>query len=410
MATVDLADVEGIDLHDPALFEDGPPYGLFSRLRSGAPVHRNPARAGQDGFWSLTTYGHVLEVNKDWENFSSERRGSFLVEGGIVPKEFQSLLFNMMDPPAHNRHRGILQKVFTTQAVAAREPDIRRIVHRLIDDVIEQGECDFVSDIAVELPLTVTANMLGVPYEDRSRLFHWTNQVADTSLPADEKMQTIAEIAGYLAAFITDVRAHPNEDLLSRLVHAELDGERLDDLEVMAHFIQLMSGGNETTRNAFAGGMLALVGHPEEKAKLLADPGLIPGAVEEILRWHTPILHQARTATRDLEIGGVPIAENDKVVMWYASANRDPAQNDDPDRFDVSRPRVRHMSFGAGRHFCLGSQLARLELKVCFEETLRRLPGLALAGPVVKKPNNSFHWMVSMPVTFPRRRRESDDA
>jgi cytochrome P450 len=410
VATVDLADVEAVDLYDPALFEDGPPYDLFSRLRSSAPVHRNPPRAGQDGFWSLSTYEHVLEVNKDWENFSSERRGSFLVEGGIVPKEFQSLLFNMMDPPAHNRHRGILQKVFTTQAVAAREPDIRRIVQRLIDDVIEQGECDFVSDIAVELPLTVTANMLGVPYEDRSRLFHWTNLVADTSLPLDEKMQTIAEIAAYLAAFITDVRGHPNDDLLSRLVHAELDGEGLDDLEVMAHFIQLMSGGNETTRNAFAGGMLALIGHPSEKAKLLADPGLIPGAVEEILRWHTPILHQARTATRDLEIGGVPIAENDKVVMWYASANRDPAQNDDPDRFDVSRPRVRHMSFGAGRHFCLGSQLARLELKVCFEETLRRLPGLALAGPVVKKPNNSFHWMVSMPVTFPRGGRESDDA
>jgi cytochrome P450 len=252
--------------------------------------------------------------------------------------------------------------------------------------------------------------MLGVPYEDRAKLFHWTNQVADTSLPPDEKMQTIAEIAAYLAAFITDVRAHPNEDLLSRLVHAELDGERLDDLEVMAHFIQLMSGGNETTRNAFAGGMMALLAHPAEQAKLLADPGLIPGAVEEILRWHTPILHQARTATRDLEIGGVPIAENDKVVMWYASANRDPGQNEDPDRFDVSRPRVRHMSFGAGRHFCLGSQLARLELKVCFEETLRRLPGLALAGPVVKKPNNSFHWMVSMPVTFPPGRREPDDA
>jgi cytochrome P450 len=184
-------------------------------------------------------------------------------------------------------------------------------------------------------------------------------------------------------------------------VHAELDGERLNDAELMAHFIQLMNGGNETTRNAFAGGMLALIEHPDQRRALLDDPGLIPGAVEEILRWHTPIMHQARTATRDVEVGGVQIAENEKVALWYPSANRDPALNGNPDRFDVSRPRAKHMSFGAGRHFCLGNQLARLELKICFEESLRRLPELELAGPVVKKPNNSFHWMVAMPVSFP---------
>jgi cytochrome P450 len=214
-------------------------------------------------------------------------------------------------------------------------------------------------------------------------------------------MQALGEIAGYIAGLIAAVRERPGGDLLSRLVAAELDGQRLNDAELMAHFIQLMNGGNETTRNAFAGGMLALIEHPDQRVALLADPSLIAGAVEEVLRWHTPIIHQARTATRDLEIAGVQIAENDKLALWYPSANRDPALNDDPDRFDVTRPKARHMSFGGGRHFCLGNQLARLELHVCFEETLRRLPDLELAGPVVKKPNNSFHWMVSMPVAFP---------
>jgi cytochrome P450 len=360
MATAEILDIEAIDLHDPTVFADGPPNELFARMREQAPVHRNPPSGDQDGFWSLTGYQDIVAVNKDWESFSSERRGSFLVEGGIVPKDFQKLVFNMMDPPGHDRHRGLLQQVFTARAVADREPHIRATVNRLIDNVIEAGECDFVTDIAVELPLTVTANMLGVPHEDRGQLFRWTNQLADTSVAAEEKMQTLGEIAGYLVAFITALRERPTDDLLSHLVHT--------------------------------------------------DPALIPGAVEEILRWHTPIMHQARTATRDIDVHGVRIAENDKLALWYPSANRDPAQNVEPDRFDVARARAKHMSFGAGRHFCLGNQLARLELTICFQESLRRLPALELAGPVQKKPNNSFHWMVSMPVRFPAGRREGIDA
>jgi cytochrome P450 len=408
-ATTDL-ELDAIDLHDPSAFADGPPDELFAFMRAHAPVHRNPASGGHDGFWSLTAYEDIVTVNKDWQSFSSERRGSFIVEGGIVPKEFEHLVLPMMDPPAHDRHRGIIQKVFTARAVAAREPDVRRTVNDLIDAVIERGECDFVADIASELPLIVTANMLGVPHEDRAQLFHWTNQLADTSLSADQKMQTMIEVGTYLAGFIPALREHPTDGMLSLLVHAELEGERLNDAELIAHFVQLMNGGNETTRNAFAGGTMALIQYPDERAKLLADPTLIPGAVEEILRWHTPIMHQARTAVRDLELGGQSIAENDKLVLWYPSANRDPALNQDPDRFDVTRARPKHMSFGAGRHFCVGNQLARLELRICLEETLRRLPELMLAGPVVKKPNNSFHWMVAMPVSFPPGRPERASA
>ena len=341
-------DLETIDLHDPAMFADGPPHEVFAALREHAPVHRNPASGGHDAFWSLTAYEDIVRVNKDWESFSSERRGSFIVEGGIVPKEFEHLVLPMMDPPVHDRHRGIIQKVFTARAVAAREPDVRVTINRLIDAVIERSECDFVADLAAELPLIVTANMLGVPESDRVQLFDWTNRLADTSLPAEAKMQTMIEIGTYLAGFIPALREHPTDGMLSLLVHAELDGERLNDAELIAHFVQLMNGGNETTRNAFAGGMMALIEHPDQRAALLADPSLIPAAVEEILRWHTPIMHQTRTATRDLELHGVQIAENEKLAMWYPSANRDPALGEHPDRFDVSRPKPKHMSFGAG--------------------------------------------------------------
>ena len=389
-----------VNLSEASAFEYGPPFELFARMRAEAPVHWTPPSEDEGGFWSLTCFEDIVPVNKDWESFSSARRGSFLTEGGILPKEFTSLIFNMMDPPEHDRQRGILQKVFTAKAIAERAADTRATINRLIDAVIEQGECDLVRDLAVELPLTVTANMLGVPHEDRGKLFAWTNTFADTTVPTEQKMAAMAELGGYLTELIKERRERPADDLLSRLIDAELDGERLNDLEVIAHFAQLMNGGNETTRNAFAGGIWALIENPSEMQKLRDDPALIPNAVEEILRWHTPIMHQARTATRDLEIRGVPITENDKVIMWYSSANRDPAQNPDPDRFDVSRDRPKHLSFGAGRHFCLGNQLARLELQLGLQETLRRLQDLELAGPVERKPNNSFHWMVSLPVRF----------
>lgn len=398
-----------LGLADPETYASGVPWDLYARMRAEEPVHWTPAEEFEQGFWSLFRYEDIVDVNKDWERFSSARRGAQVKDGGILPVEVSNLVFNMMDPPDHDRHRGILQKVFTAKAVSERVPDIRATINRLIDEVIERGECDFVRDLAVELPLTVTANLLGVPWEDREKLFEWTNAMADSSLPAEEKMAMLAELGGYLPSLVASRREHPTDDLLSRLVHAELDGESLSDVEIMFHFAQLMAGGNETTRNAYAGGVLALIEHPDEMRVLREDPSLIPNAVEEILRWHTPILHQARTVTRDLELGGRDVAEDDKVVLWYGSANRDPALNEDPDRFSVRRARPKHMSFGAGRHFCLGNQLARLELAICLEETLRRMHGIELAGPVEKKPSVDFHWMVAMPVTFAPAAREVPD-
>jgi cytochrome P450 len=388
------------DLNDPELFADGPPHALFARIRAEAPVLWNAPTVSNDGFWSITRYADEVAVLNDWRTFSSARRGIFLQEEGILPKEFTSFLFSMMDPPDHDKHRAILNKVFTPRAVAAREPDIRAVVTGLLDAVVERGACDFVTEVASEFPLVVTANMLGVPHADRGKLFDWTNRMADTSLPAEQGLALMQEMAGYLLELIAARREHPTDDLLSRLIQAEVDGLRLNDIEIISHFAQLMAGGNETTRNAFAGGLLALIEHPDQRRALLDDPALIPGAVEEILRWHTPIMHNVRTATRDTELHGVRIAEGQRLALWHVAADRDPAAVPDPDVFDVRRSGVRHLAFSGGRHFCLGNQLARLELRIAFEETLRRLPDAALAGPPRRFPNNTFHWMTALPIAY----------
>ncbi len=400
MPTTAEGTLDDLDLNDAQLFRDGPPHDVFARMRFEAPVLWNRPTDSNDGFWSVTGFRDELSVIGDWKKFSSARRGIFLQEEGILPKEFTQFLFSMMDPPDHDKHRMLLTKVFTPRAVAQRESDIRAVITGLLDKVIERGECDFVRDIAVEFPLVVTSNMLGVPECDRGKLFDWTNKMADVSLPPEQGLQMMQEMAAYLVDLVSERRRRPTDDLLSRLIVAEVDGQKLDDIEIVAHFAQLMAGGNETTRNAFAGGMLALMENPDQRQALQDDPTLITGAVEEILRWHTPIMHNVRTATQDAEVHGVRIEEGDRLALWHVAANRDPALVSNPDTFDVRRVGVKHMSFSGGRHFCLGNQLARLELRVCVDETLRRIPDMQLAGPVGRFPNNTFHWMTSMPVTF----------
>lgn len=400
MPTLPDVTLEDLDLNDAELFADGPPHALFARMRAEAPVLWNRPTDINDGFWSVTGYQDASSVISDWKTFSSARRGIFLQEEGILPKEFTQFLFSMMDPPDHDKHRMLLTKVFTPRAVAQREDDIRAVITTLLDSVIEQGACDFVRDVAVEFPLVVTANMLGVPQSDRGKLFEWTNKMADVSLPPEQGLEMMTEMAGYLVGLVSERRERPTDDLLSRLIHAEVDGEKLNDIEIVVHFAQLMAGGNETTRNAFAGGLLALIENPDQRQALLDDPSLIGSTVEEILRWHTPIMHNVRTATEDVELRGARIEEGQRLALWHVAANRDPAVVPDPDSFDISRGGVKHMSFSGGRHFCLGNQLARLELRICIAETLRRMPDMALAGPVGRFPNNTFHWMTSMPVSF----------
>ena len=398
--------LDDIDFWDLDLFSEGDPHAVWTLLRREAPVWFHD-RPGGEPFWSLTRYEDCKAVHTNPMLFSSERHGIVLrttealavAELGLNPIERNKPMIHT-DPPRHQPLRKTISHNFTPRAVAQREDDIRAVITTLLDSVIEQGACDFVRDVAVEFPLVVTANMLGVPQSDRGKLFEWTNKMADVSLPPEQGLEMMTEMAGYLVGLVSERRERPTDDLLSRLIHAEVDGEKLNDIEIVVHFAQLMAGGNETTRNAFAGGLLALIENPDQRQALLDDPSLIGSTVEEILRWHTPIMHNVRTATEDVELRGARIEEGQRLALWHVAANRDPAVVPDPDSFDISRGGVKHMSFSGGRHFCLGNQLARLELRICIAETLRRMPDMALAGPVGRFPNNTFHWMTSMPVSF----------
>jgi cytochrome P450 len=396
-----MSELTTIDLTNLELFKDGPPYEVFARLRAESPVHWNATSTG--GFWSLTKADDIERVSKDPATFSSYARGVNIEVDNPWPLEVKRATMIGMDPPAHTQYRAIVQKVFTPHRVNRQEQQIRNKVTRLLDQVCEQGTCDFVTDVALELPLQTIAEMLGVPHEDRMNLFHWTKRVeAAMQVPgSDDGLHAFGEMAVYLATLLEQRRRQPQDDLISALIAAEVDGERLDDAHLNACFGLLMFAGNDTTRNTASGGLLALIEHPAERQKLIEDPSLIPGAVEELLRWVSAVVHFRRTATADTEIRGVPVKEGDAVVIWYASGNRDEDWFPDPARFDVTRREVKHQAFGGGgRHFCLGSALGRLQLRVLFEELLRRMPDLQLAGDPVHTGSNFINGLDSLPVQF----------
>jgi cytochrome P450 len=409
--SISAADVrlEDIDLMDEDLFADGPPHALFARMRAQAPVLKSTTAEGGD-FWSVTKAADIAAVSKDPETFSSGRRGVFIREGMPMPTDVLNQVILGMDPPRHTKYRGIVQKAFTPRIVALQEQQIRERITKLIDSVCERGECDLVREISIELPLQVIAEMLGVPQEDRGKLFEWTMQIEESvSDPSVSGPEALGQIGMYLANKIAERRANPAgaDDLTTALIDAEVDGERLNDFEIAAMFGLLMFAGNDTTRNTISGGTLALIEHPNERRKLIENAGLIDDAVEEIIRWVTPVMWFRRTPTRDTEIRGVPVKEGDKVVIWYASGSRDEELVEDPMRFSVSRDGVKHQAFGGGgRHFCLGSPLARLELKLLFPELLRRLPNLELAGPVERSRSNWVNGFTSLPIKFTPTKRE----
>jgi cytochrome P450 len=400
-AATDL-DLAQVDLMDEDLFEDGPPHELFARMRAKAPVRWNPASGG-DGFWSVTRAADIAAVSKDPATFSSERGGVFVREGMPMPLDVLNQVILGMDPPRHVKYRGIVQKAFTPRIVALQEEQIRARIARLIDEVCERGECDVVGALSVELPLQVIAEMLGVPQEDRQKLFDWTHQIEKAvDDPSVSGPEALGQIGVYLAGKVAERRANPAgaDDLATALIDAEVDGERLNDFEIAAMFALLMFTGNDTIRNTISGGTLALMEHPDQRQKLIDDPTLIGGAVEEIVRWVTPVMWFRRTPTTDTELRGVPIGEGQKVVVWYASGSRDEELVEEPMRFDVARD-PSHQGFGGGgRHFCLGASLARLELKLVFPEILRRLPDMELAGAPTRIRSNWVSGFTSMPVTF----------
>jgi cytochrome P450 len=409
--TPDFTDVDlsTVDLTDLSYFEDGPPYELFARMRAEAKPQWNALTGDEPGFWSFTRAADIQAISRDPATFSSARGGVFATSQGAVPPEVLAEVILGMDPPRHTKHRNVVQAVFTPKMIRQKEENIRATVTTLIDDVIEKGECDFVEDIAVELPLRVIADMLGVPQDDRRQLFEWTNTLSRAAATADPQvgMSALLEIGGYMSGITARRKANPGEDLVSRMLTAEVDGETLTESEATFFFALLMFAGNDTTRNTASGGMRALIENGGEREKLVSNAEAIPNAVEEMLRWVTPVIYFTRVAQCDTEVGGHPIREGERVAMWYSAGSRDPALNDDPERFDVSRQKSPHLAFGGGgAHFCLGNGLARLELRVLFEELMRRVPDMQFAGPITRLTSNFSNELTSMPVTFTPGKRE----
>lgn len=396
--------LDDVDIVNPDTYVPSVPHAAFKLLRERAPVfwHKDPQGPG---FWAVTRYQDVMMVSRDPKTFSSARRTALFREP--PPEELtnmQMLMLNM-DPPRHTKLRALVNKGFTPRMVAGLEPHIREITRQLIDTVAARGRCDFVTDIAAELPLQVIAEMMGVPLADRHRLFDWSNRLIGFDDPeyctSEEEARNVSmQVYMYANELALARKDKPGDDLISVLMKAEVDGEKLTEMEFDLFFLLLMVAGNETTRNLISGGMLALIEHPEQRARLLREPALIPTAVDELLRWVSPVMHFRRTAMRDTEIRGEKIRAGDKVVIYYISANRDEEVFAHPDRFDVGRTPNDHLAFGIGEHFCLGSNLARLEIRVMFEELLRRLPDMELAGPVARLRSNFINGIKHMPVVF----------
>ncbi|MFQ5668252.1 MAG: cytochrome P450 [Candidatus Binatia bacterium] len=399
-----------VDLYDPDAYLDGVPHEALRLLRRKAPVFWHEEPHGP-GFWVISKHADVVTISRDPRRFSSARGGIHMWD---YPEEQLATMRSVMatmDPPQHGKHRRIVQRGFTPRRVAELEPWIRQLTTRILDRIARRGDCDFVADVAVQLPIQVIAELLGVPHEHRQRIVEWSNRIIGWDDPdfqtssepgrlLEGSMAAAAEMFVYANELAVARKVKPGNDLVSVLVNASVDGDALPEAEFDGFFLLLAVAGNETTRALLAGALLALIAHPEQRARLIQDAGLMPTAVEEFLRWVTPINYFRRTAMEDTEIRGQKIRAGDKVVMFYASANRDEEVFDEPDRFDVGRTPNEHLAFGIGEHFCLGAQLARLETRVVFEELLRRLPDVELAGPV-ERPRSSFiNATKVMPVRF----------
>ena len=395
---MDPGRIEDVDLMDAELFVDGPPHELFKRMRDECPVRRDPG-----GFWSVTRNEDVAAVSRDFETFSNYEGGVFLNPDQVFPLDVTRNLLLFKDPPDHTKYRKILQTAFVPNSVRNLEPQVRALITRTLDAVIEAGACDFVTDIAVPIPLGVLAELMGLPEEDIPKLGRWTDEIeaAQISHESAAALPTLGEMSAYLMEQIGAQTEAGADSLVTTLRAAEVDGERLTDMEILLFFGLLVFAGNDTTRNTASNGTLALLEHPEQWRTLREQPELIPHAVEEILRYTSVVNYFARTATGDTELGGQRIAKGDKVVIWYTSASRDERACPHAQQFDISREEINHDAFGGGgRHFCLGAGLARLELKVLFEELTRRMPDLGLAGPVTRLRSSWANSLTSMPVAF----------
>jgi cholest-4-en-3-one 26-monooxygenase len=399
-----------IDLLDPDRFQRGEHHEMFRVLRNTDPgIHWFDEPDGP-GFWAVTRIEHLREVNRNPELYSSNEGGTQLHDRDMSrPQSQMSKEFLMldMDPPKHTRYRKLVNRGFTPRMIALLEPYLENRTKVIVDAVCEKGECDFVTDIAGELPLQAIAEMMGVPMEDRKKIFDWTNRMIGASDPEfvaeDGQVDgAFVELYAYSHQLQTDRRDKPAQDIVTTLLNASIDGDQLSEVEFDMFFLLLSVAGNETTRNSIAHGMHAFMTHPEQWERFRSDPDrYLDTAIEEILRWATPVLHFRRTAMADTTLGGVDIRKGDKLVMWHISANRDERAFDDPYRFDMERDPNDHIAFGGGGpHFCLGANLARMEMMLMFREIAERLPDISMAGPPQYLRSNFIGGVKHLPVRF----------
>jgi cytochrome P450 len=383
-------------LHDPQFYA-GDPFPAFRRLRAEAPIHWHAT----PGFWAVTRHDDVVAVSRDPATFCSSR-GILLsdLERPIMPR--QSIIY--IDPPEHAKYRKLVQPVFSPGRLRALEERIAALVRELLDGIPGGQVIDFVDAFAAPLPLLVIADMLGVPGADRARFKRWSDAIIEAGTqPSTDNMAQSVELLEYFGSVIAERRAHAGDDLISLLVHSEIDGERLEEFDLLMFCMTLLVAGNETTRNLLAHGALALATYPDERALLGRDPTLMPRAVEEMLRWGSPVGSFMRTATRDTQLRGTSIREGDRLLLLYAAANRDPAVfGADAEEFRVSRDATGHVAFGFGEHFCLGAQLARMEARTAFTQLLERFTGWELAGAVDRLPSSFMRGIVRLPLVLTR--------
>ena len=411
---IDISSIafDDINLLDSKAFTDRVPHEWFAFLRKNAPVWWHEEEDGP-GFWAVTSHAEYTTVNRDYEHFSSSKQATFLWDLAEDDLAQQQMLMLNMDPPLHTRYRRLVNKGFTPRMVNQLHDRINTAADEIIDSVIERGTADFVTDIAAELPLVVIADLLGVPNEDRHRMFDWSNRMIGSEDPeyhTDESVpeQAAMELYAYASALFEAKRIDPHEDLMSVLTDVEVEGEKLNSIELELFFLLLTVAGNETTRNLISGGMAAFFDHPDQWEMLRNDRSLLPSATEEMLRFVSPVMNFRRQTTAAFDLGDQHIDEDSKVVFFHISANRDEAVFDDPQRFDITRDPNPHLAFGAGGpHFCLGANLARMEIRVMFEHLLDRMPDIALDGDVQRLQSAFISGVKHIPVKFPAAGRVS---
>jgi cytochrome P450 len=382
---------------------EGQPHEMFRWLRENDPVYWHPEVDGP-GFWAVTRYEDVRTVSRDPATFSSYEGGIHIATPDPMTLAGARHMMLYMDPPQHTRYRHLVNKGFTPRSAALLTDRIRELAGQIIDKVIDRGECDMVSDIAGELPSYVIAELMGIPLDDGRELYEWTEIMhsTDRSIPLEKRAQALPNMLNYAKKVSAAKRENPGSDLASVLVQSEVDGHMLTEDEFDWFFLLLINAGGDTTRNLVAGGMEVLLQHPDEMERLRGNlDELLPTAVEEMLRYCSPVVYMRRTAMKDTELGGKQIRKGDKVAVFYGSANRDDAEFPDPDRFDVGRTPNEHMAFGGGGpHYCLGAHVARIETQAMFREILMRLPKIELAGDIERLPSNFIAGPRHMPVRF----------